>query len=78
MPYLLFYVERSTSKVYHTKRPKYQHKSPSHKLSNGGYAYTKLYVAGEITGGVHEPQPSRVVVITDRLTFSIITAKTIG
>ncbi|WP_234399725.1 hypothetical protein [Campylobacter concisus] len=57
-------------------RVKYQHKSPSHKLSNG-YAYTKLYASGENIGGVHEPQPSRVVVITDRLTFSIITAKTI-
>ncbi|WP_258032522.1 hypothetical protein [Campylobacter concisus] len=37
-----------------------------------------LYASGENIGGVHEPQPSRVVVITDRLTFSIITAKTIG
>ena len=37
-----------------------------------------LYVAGEITGGVHEPQPSRVVVITDRLTFSMITVESIS
>ncbi|WP_258032835.1 hypothetical protein [Campylobacter concisus] len=38
-----------------------------------------LYTAGENVGGVHEPQPSRVVVITDRLTFiSMITTESIS
>ncbi|WP_258031066.1 hypothetical protein [Campylobacter concisus] len=37
-----------------------------------------LYTAGENVGGVHEPQPSRVVAITDHLTFGMITAESIS
>ncbi len=37
-----------------------------------------LYAAGEITGGVHGASRLGSVVITDRLTFCIIAAETIG
>ncbi|WP_429801739.1 hypothetical protein [Campylobacter concisus] len=37
-----------------------------------------LYVAGKITGGVCGASRLGSVVITDRLTFDMITAKTMG